>query len=526
MKNIIHLIEIICNWDRYRHRYFKINWSGLISALAILSSISPAVAANFNVTYAPGTTNEQKEGVELAVLLWEQHLNDSDVDVNFYFQMTSGQLGGSLGASLTGTQQIDYDDFKEGLNTLDPLSGGANRIFADAADPNYYRRLVQDNNQVDSIDTQSYQLWTTTANHKAIGNGVGGNASGLDGYIELDSNFNWDYNHDGNTQGSKFDFVTVISHEIGHILGFTSGLDIYDQTEHSNTSEILPMAMDMFKYSTNSSAQGAIDFGFNESYFSVDGGITPLTTDLDGNGITGDWYEQARHAEGIDTAIGGDGYQASHWLHSLSTPRGLMDPKLKKGTEEDIDIFDLTVLDYIGWDVNYNPTYDLNALQTLAVTNAANAPVEDLSEEVAQMMVNSGIYNWGWGSGGGWGMQGYTDEELIAALAAQVSEGILFSTDQPIAHGLQPHDHDHDHNHNHDHDHDHDHNHDHDHDHYDYHVSTTSSVDSQNAASVPEPRAIAGMIATGSLLLTRRLLLIRRKKQTRTKNKQKLIEAK
>ncbi|MFX7977167.1 NF038122 family metalloprotease, partial [Acinetobacter baumannii] len=85
--------------------------------------------------------------------------------------------------------------------------------------------------------------------------------------------------------GNKTDFITVAEHEIGHALGFVSGVDDIDfcidnsaQCGLSNTVGRFENApwytpLDLFRYS----APGVLNVAVGGSpYFSVDGGATSI----------------------------------------------------------------------------------------------------------------------------------------------------------------------------------------------------------------------------------------------------------
>ena len=345
----------------------------LTFATATATSL-PAQAMSFNFSYQPGTvTKQQIEGVELAGNIWSSYLQDSDVEINVHFEMTSGVLpSGKLGGATPYIVKMNYDKYKEGL-TADGTANINLLPTSNQGSDKYSVRL-----QNGSINGSYYEIMQTTANNKALGNDISGDASGLDLYIQLDNSVDWSYDYvNGNTPSNKYDFVSVVLHEIGHGLGFISGVD-------AQTSQLaLPTALDMFRYSSQSASQNAIDYAVGGTkYFSTDGGQSQ----------TGEF------STGVNTILGGDGDQASHWENNAQPYLGIMSSTIQKGETRQISALDLTAFDYIGWDVNHGAQLNLSALQQNAATKANNIwgnsnYILDRSSDVQSMINDSGIYN-------------------------------------------------------------------------------------------------------------------------------------
>lgn len=180
-------------------------------------------------------------------------------------------------------------------------------------------------------------------NLKALGL-LAGDDPAEDGAITFSSSFTWDFERSNGITGGAYDFVGVAAHEIGHLMGFTSGVDTVDYAGSDEPETPLDLddyrvfsVLDLYRYSSDSldeddqPATGAVlDLAFGDTpFFSIDGGATNL----------------AKFATGF---FNGDGRQASHWKDNLSL--GILDPTVAPGELMVISLLDLQAFDVIGYD--------------------------------------------------------------------------------------------------------------------------------------------------------------------------------
>lgn len=375
----------------------------------------------FNFSYASGTSLEQMVGLEMAGQIWSSYLAD-DVTVNVYVEMTDGLPGGVIGGALPGIQADEnYANWRNKL-AADRTSADDQLVYENQQDDADKFTALVDGYKIDNNEN----LNLSRANAKSVGL-RGQNDSALDGVILLNDlsssitpSWNYDYTS-GIVSSDALDFVSVAVHELGHILGFYSGVDKPgwltqkgdddddDEADDDFYEDLVgrlahATPLDMFRYSADSVREAGSSDSWNDMsiggnpYFSVDGGRTVL----------------GAFATGENTPLGGDGYQASHWKHQTGNPLGIMDPVLATGQKRSISQLDIQAMDVIGWDLKTG-VVDLNALyeqarQTLAnragidessldenSTEVAAQLTQDRTADVAQMVEQSQIYKWGWG---------------------------------------------------------------------------------------------------------------------------------
>ena len=214
------------------------------------------------------------------------------------------------------------------------------------------------------------------ANAKALGIAVGAGSDANITFTDFSdfsppTTLNWDFDRSNGIGGTLFDFVGAATHEIGHAMGFVSGVDIVDYVGSPNGPGRLAAnggpydldqfavfnTLDLYRYSANSLAQpsqpagGVKDWAFaqfdasSRPYFSINGGATNLGTFATGS-------------------FNGDGRQASHWQDNLGL--GVMDPTVAPGELLGVTLLDRRAMDVIGWDPNLVPEPAGLALMTVA----------------------------------------------------------------------------------------------------------------------------------------------------------------
>ncbi|WEF35172.1 NF038122 family metalloprotease [Pseudoduganella chitinolytica] len=324
----------------------------LLSALTLAAATGGAAAApTFAFSFIAGTPLQAQQGFTDAAARWSALLDD---DVTIHLTVGFNPLDpGILGQARSAQQLYSYDTFRTALaadvasdydtRAVGSLAGGStfgmllNRTANSPSGPGSATPFVDHDG-----DANNAVVRIATAQAKALGlaparQTLTGCLGPCDGFIQFSSHYQFDFDpHDG-ISADAFDFVGVAAHEIGHSLGFISGVDVLDFNSSApdffdDSAFTYVSGLDLFRYSMQSHAAGVPDWTADEraKYLSLDGGLTAV----------------APFSTGI---VHGDGRQASHWRDDLFI--GLMDPTAGLGELLDITQNDLVAMDVIGWDV-------------------------------------------------------------------------------------------------------------------------------------------------------------------------------
>lgn len=287
----------------------------------------------------PGT--QARAAFEAAAARWSNVFTDPitiRLDVGF------SALGtGILGSTGSTANQINYTGL-QGLLALDRSSTRDNSAVRNlpgaplayvSNEPGTCPPNGPDCGPIDSrvrvIDadntTDNNFIRINTANVKALGIAPVYNATtnplGRDGTVRFSTLFNFDYDPTDGIGAGLIDFVGVATHEIGHALGFVSGVDTADINGLPGVALPGRAGLDNIAYGSTLDLYryDAFPFSTSERVLSWAAGGSPCLS-LDSG--------RTCIAPLSTGSLNGDRRQASHWkddiLLGITPPLGIMDP--------------------------------------------------------------------------------------------------------------------------------------------------------------------------------------------------------
>jgi hypothetical protein len=329
---------------------------------ALMALVPPSASAQitFNVTNSGTATPQMMTGFQEAANLWSTVVRDP-ITVNVKVA-AGGVPAGTLGATTSFFDPYSYSSVRSALvagatsaadisstNALQAAPTFSMLINRTANNPNgvvsatpYFDTGLGGPGQAGPENNNTIRL--TSANAKALGL-LPGNSNFSDGTIAFSTAVTFDFDRSNGITAGQYDFVGLAAHEIGHLLGFTSGVEllISNAAAPGKNDNQLPhvTALDLFRFSTRSTGAGGgvgvIDWTADTAtkYFSTDGGLTPIA-----NFSTGSQF--------------GDGNVAGHWKVN-AVPLGIMDPTIAPGEFVQFSVNDLMAFDVIGYDLTPVP---------------------------------------------------------------------------------------------------------------------------------------------------------------------------
>ncbi len=299
------------------------NQNARLSGLEIVLDVSPEVAAN----------QEFMAAIERAVLRWE-NLVRSPVRILYQVDFTSGEpFIAAAQSSILGNGP--YQDTRSaliaraGVDTIDYISALPLSQFP----------------HIGNGGTNSIPIYgDTRAVRKSLGFSDPGDISVADGIIVFNTDFVFDLDNSDGVTPDTIDLESVMIHEIGHTMGFVSGVD----------SQFIRTSLDLFRFGIDgeSNDPGSLDdisdtSVLRELRIGVEAAIDTV-------GAVQPFTEPLRLSTGTD----GDGRQASHWkddqLLGLDRPIGVMDPTvpLDRLAPDFFTSADRLAFRLLGWDLS------------------------------------------------------------------------------------------------------------------------------------------------------------------------------
>lgn len=394
-----------------------------LAAAAAIACAAPASALDIILVDTTNSFSTSPNGAEAllafqkAANYWNKTLtNNVTVRIEIGFDALAPGVLGSTGSN---SRTVAVSDVYAGLAATGSTALDAIAV-ANLSKLNAGGGLtIRTNNYLDVANKYGIQDATTTrTGNQVINNYLDVNQSvikalGLtskvaplaqyDASIHFSNQFAFDFNPTNGIDAGKYDFTAVAVHELGHALGFVSGVDTFDLVMHGKgplasdfesgafgSANIADFAigstLDLFRYGNSIGADGKaiLQWSANRpAYFSIDGKSVFGLRDSA-------FQEPATFSTG---AYSGDGAQASHWKDNIgftdpdapgcfqSTRQvGIMDPTSSPCYTENVTRNDLAAFDAMGWNTHVNVLtnkgYTVSSADIYAMDGVAQAVPE------------------------------------------------------------------------------------------------------------------------------------------------------
>jgi len=313
-----------------------------LGAALLVAASAPATAAPvfiLNDTGGVGAGTQARAGFEAAAGIWSSLFTDNvtiRLDVGFR-ALGSGILG------QTGSSRVDlsYSSVRSALasgatsaedaSSVASLPTGSTVSFRSNERGNCTtgvncRPIASGSRTLDNDNTRDNNfLAVNTTTGKALG--LRSDNGTRDASVTFSTAFSWDFDSSNGISSSFYDFVGIAAHEIGHALGFVSGVDLVDANIGATGLDSIAWGsvLDLFRYK-----------GTNRDW--TVGGTACTSVDAGASCV-------ANMSTGVSS---GDGRQASHWKDNLGI--GIMDPTASRGEFLQVSEEDLIGFDIMGWD--------------------------------------------------------------------------------------------------------------------------------------------------------------------------------
>jgi PEP-CTERM motif len=397
----------------------KIALAVTAAALA-LTNAAPASALNIILRDSQGTFARQGARGQAALFafqkaanFWNRTLtNNATINIDIGFAALRPGVLGSTGSSSTVVNVTDvYAGLRQtGTTALDAIAtanlspldaNGGLRFRTNAALAGTTGGAQGNVTKFDGDSSANNRfLDANTANLKAIGIGIdeantfrcSTRIATADACITFSSNFAFDFDPTNGIDDGAFDFTGIAIHELGHALGFVSGVDTYDFVAGNpaafgnfNLDNFAIFSVfDLFRYGNGFDPitnRRLLQLSANRAAFFSINGSTPFN------------FGNSAVAEFANLSTGrfvGDGQQASHFKDNaafvddggqcfISTRQiGILDPTAVPCEVLTVTANDLAAFDAIGYNLDFNilrnPGFTFDTAQVFGLAGTAAVP--------------------------------------------------------------------------------------------------------------------------------------------------------